>query len=140
MRNMARCFGGDPDGKLHLLLSFAGREASVADPWYTGDFEATWKDVNQGCLALLNRLCPEVRLDFSACRDRSELYGLMQDRMLWQDNWGKNLDALYDILTGLEYLGRSFIITLPDENSPAHAYARRIAEVFNEAGLEVEIR
>ena len=85
MRNMARCFGGDTEGKLHLLLGFAGREDSVADPWYTGDFEATWQDVNEGCLALLNRLYPEVRLDFSGCQSRSELYDLMAERMLWQE-------------------------------------------------------
>ena len=56
MRNMARCFGGDPEGKLHLLLRFAGREDSVADPWYTGDFEATWQDVLAGCRGLLDHI------------------------------------------------------------------------------------
>ena len=60
MRSMARCFGGDPEEKLHLLLSFAGRNASVADPWYTGDFDATWDDVNQGCRALLRSLFPSA--------------------------------------------------------------------------------
>ncbi len=135
MRNMGRCFGGDPEDKLHLLLGFAGREDSVADPWYTGDFEATWQDVNEGCLALLNRLYPEVRLDFSGCQSRDELYALMAERMLWQDGYGRNLDALFDILTGLPHYGRSFVITLPEKESPAHVYAGRIAEVFREAGV-----
>ena len=135
MRNMGRCFGGDPAGKLHLLLDFAGRQDSVADPWYTGDFEATWQDVNEGCLALLNRLYPEVRLDFSGCHSRSELYDLMAGRMLWQEGYGRNLDALYDILTGLPHYGRSFVIRLPDIDAPVYGYAGRIVEVFHEAGV-----
>lgn len=137
MRNMARCFGGDPEGKLHLLLNFAGREDSVADPWYTGDFEATWQDVNEGCLALLNRLYPEVVLDFSGCESREELYDRMAERMLWQEGYGRNLDALYDILTGLPHYGRSFVIRLPEADSPVFDYAGRIAEVFREAGVPV---
>ena len=139
MRNMSRCFGGDPAGKLHLLLGFAGREDSVADPWYTGDFEATWQDVNEGCLALLNQLYPEVRLDFSGCRSRSELYALMAGRMLWQEDYGRNLDALYDILTGLPHYGRSFVIRLPDADTPVHGYAERIVEVFRETGLPLTV-
>ena len=137
MRNMARCFGGDPEGKLHLLLGFAGREASVADPWYTGDFEATWQDVNEGCLALLNHLVPQVRLDLSGCRSREELYDLLADRMLWQETYGRNLDALYDILTGLPHYGRSFVLRLPEADSPVYGYAGRIVEVFREAGVPV---
>ena len=139
MRNMSRCFGGDPAGKLHLLLGFAGREDSVADPWYTGDVEATWQDVNEGCLALLNQLYPEVRLDFSGCRSRSELYALMAERMLWQEDYGQNLDALYDILTGLPHYGRSFVIRLPDADTPVHGYAERIVEVFRETGLPLTV-
>ena len=90
IRNMRRICGGDPDGKVHLLMEYAGgrkepprehseagragrgeaRERSefspqaeteknglcfdeVADPWYTGDFEATWQDVLSGCQGLL---------------------------------------------------------------------------------------
>ena len=56
IRNMHRILGGDPAGKIHKLLSYAGRADSVADPWYTGDFEATWNDVWQGCNALLQTL------------------------------------------------------------------------------------
>ena len=137
MRNMGRCFGGDPEGKLHLLLAFAGREDSVADPWYTGDFEATWQDVNEGCLALLNRLYPEVRLDFSGCQNREDLYDRMAEQMLWQETYGRNLDALFDILTGLPHYGRCFVIRLPELGSPVYDYAGRIAEVFQEAGVPV---
>ena len=53
LRNMRHICGGDPDGKLSLLLDHTGRSRDVADPWYTGDFEATWQDVLAGCQALL---------------------------------------------------------------------------------------
>ena len=57
LRNMHRICGGDLNGKLHLLLEYAGRpSAEVADPWYTGDFEATWRDVLAGCQGLLDIL------------------------------------------------------------------------------------
>ena len=56
LRNMHRMCGGDPEGKLHLLLDFTNRPGNVADPWYTGDFEATWQDVEQGCQGLLHEL------------------------------------------------------------------------------------
>ena len=56
LRNMQRLFGGDPDGKISLLLDHAGVRRDVADPWYTGDFQATWDDVTTGCTALLEEL------------------------------------------------------------------------------------
>ena len=59
LRNMHRMCGGDPEGKLHLLLDFTNRPGNVADPWYTGDFEATWRDVTQGCQGLLQELAQE---------------------------------------------------------------------------------
>lgn len=49
IRNMTRIAGGDPEGKIRMLLN---RE--VADPWYTGNFEATYRDVVEGCTALLD--------------------------------------------------------------------------------------
>lgn len=55
-RNMERLCGGDPAGKISLLLDWCGERAEVADPWYTGDFEATWRDVLRGCRALLEAL------------------------------------------------------------------------------------
>ena len=53
-RNMNRICGGDPEGKIHLLLDFTDRPGEVADPWYTGNFDATWRDVTEGCAGLLN--------------------------------------------------------------------------------------
>ena len=55
--NMRRIYGGDPEGKVKLLLDYAGRTGQeVADPWYTDDFDATWDDVLEGCTALLREL------------------------------------------------------------------------------------
>ena len=60
IRNMLRITGGDPEGKTALLLDYAGRHEEVADPWYTGDFQATWDDVTEGCAALLQALRQEL--------------------------------------------------------------------------------
>ena len=57
LRAMERVCGGDPAGKLRLLLDYAGRPGQeVADPWYTGDFEAAWQDILAGCRGLLDCL------------------------------------------------------------------------------------
>ena len=56
--NMYRILGGDPDGKLHRLLDFAPRTRDIADPWYTGNFDDTYRDILEGCNALLDRLAP----------------------------------------------------------------------------------
>lgn len=56
LRDMYRICGGDFSGKLHLLMDYTDRPGDVADPWYTGDFEATWQDVLAGCQGLLHKL------------------------------------------------------------------------------------
>ena len=56
LRNMNRICGGDPEGKIHLLMDYTARPGEVADPWYTGDFETTWQDVLLGCSQLLQQL------------------------------------------------------------------------------------
>ena len=56
IRNMNRICGGDPEGKIHLLLEYAGSTRDIADPWYTGNFDETWRDVTKGCTALLEEL------------------------------------------------------------------------------------
>ena len=53
IRNMHRIFGSDPDGKILKLLDLTDRGGDVADPWYTGNFEATYRDVTEGCEALI---------------------------------------------------------------------------------------
>ena len=62
IRNMLRMLGGDPEGKISKLLSFAGSERDIADPWYTGNFDDTYQDVLEGCQALLNTLKAEQGL------------------------------------------------------------------------------
>ena len=54
IRNMQRICGGDPEEKIVKLMDYTNRPGDVADPWYTGNFEATWQDVLLGCQALLN--------------------------------------------------------------------------------------
>ena len=56
IRNMYRICGGDPEQKIHQLLDFTDMIGDVADPWYTGNFEATWIDVSEGCQCLLDQL------------------------------------------------------------------------------------
>ena len=56
IRNMKSICDGDPEGKIHKLLDFTSRRGDVADPWYTRDFEATWRDVSEGCQCLLTSL------------------------------------------------------------------------------------
>ena len=54
--DMKRIAGGDPDGKISLLMDYTDHPRDVADPWYTGNFDATWNDVYEGCQELLGYL------------------------------------------------------------------------------------
>ncbi|MBE6639211.1 MAG: low molecular weight phosphotyrosine protein phosphatase [Ruminococcaceae bacterium] len=56
VRNMHRIFGGDPQDKIRKLLSFADDDGDVADPWYTGCFDKTYRDIRRGCEGLLKTL------------------------------------------------------------------------------------
>lgn len=58
IKNMLRMTGNDPKGKVYKLLSFAGKKGDIADPWYTGNFDETYRDVVEGCEALLRQLEP----------------------------------------------------------------------------------
>lgn len=60
LRNMYRICGGDFADKMHLLMDYTNRPGEVADPWYTGDFDATWLDIQEGCQGLLRLLVEEV--------------------------------------------------------------------------------
>ena len=55
-RNMMRILGSDPDGKVSLLLDYTDHPRDIADPWYTGNFDATYEDVKEGCEALLTHI------------------------------------------------------------------------------------
>ena len=56
LAGMNRICGGDPEGKIHLLLDYTNQPGNIADPWYTGDFTATWNDITRGCKGLLSSL------------------------------------------------------------------------------------
>ena len=56
IRNMRAISGGDPEGKIRMLMDYTNRPGDVADPWYTGDFEATWCDVLEGCQGIIRSL------------------------------------------------------------------------------------
>ncbi len=56
IRNIMRIIKSDPENKVSLLLDFAGEHRIIADPWYTGDFDTTYRDVVKGCAALLSKL------------------------------------------------------------------------------------
>ena len=62
LRNMLRRYHNDPKGKISLLLDYTDRPGEVADPWYTGNFDATWRDVTEGCQGFLNQLRSEGRI------------------------------------------------------------------------------
>lgn len=55
LRLIKRIIPEDPEGKIHLMMSYAGISRDVADPWYTGDFETTFQDLLEGCEAMLNQ-------------------------------------------------------------------------------------
>ena len=56
IRNLNRMLKHDPEGKIYKLLSFAGSGRDIADPWYTGDFDETYRDVEEGSEGFLNYL------------------------------------------------------------------------------------
>ena len=56
LRNMRRICGGDPEGKMSLLMDHTARPGSVADPWYTDDFDRAYRDILRGCEGLLRNL------------------------------------------------------------------------------------
>lgn len=62
IRNMNRISGGDTQGKIYKLPSFAGLSKDIADPWYTGNFDETYEDVLEGCEAFLAFLEKEGKL------------------------------------------------------------------------------
>lgn len=56
VRRLRRIVGDDPDGKIHLMMSYTGDFRDVADPWYTGDFETTFQDVLEASEAFLKMI------------------------------------------------------------------------------------
>ena len=63
IRNLNRMLHNDPEGKIYKFLTFAGSNRDIADPWYTGDFDATYRDVVEGCNAFLRYLREKGEID-----------------------------------------------------------------------------
>ena len=63
IRNLNRMLKNDPEGKIYKFLTFAGSNRDIADPWYTGDFDATYRDVVEGCDAFLAYLRKNGEID-----------------------------------------------------------------------------
>lgn len=60
LRNMKYILGEDTENKIHLLLDFSENPRDIADPWYTGDFDAAYNDVTEGCAALMDKILREL--------------------------------------------------------------------------------
>lgn len=56
IREMHRILGGDPEGKIHKLLTYIGSDRDVSDPWYTGRFDVAFRDIYSGCEGLFKSL------------------------------------------------------------------------------------
>ena len=78
IRDLKRIFGGDPDKKVFKMLDFAGREGDVADPWYTGNFDATWKDCSEGCHGLFRQILIDSR--FADEFDNAESFDFSEEK------------------------------------------------------------
>ena len=56
LEDMRKRFGGDPDNKLHMLMDYTDRPGEVADPWFTRDFDAAWRDIYEGCKGMMDKV------------------------------------------------------------------------------------
>ena len=56
IRNMQRILDGDPQDKVRKMMQYAGLDADVADPWYTGGFDKTYRDIEAACKGLLAQI------------------------------------------------------------------------------------
>ena len=88
MRDMMSLYHNDPDGKLSLLMDWVGASRDVADPWYTGDFDTTYEDVDAGCLALVEHLKRIV----SSGRN---LFGIKSEGETKMDAFAKQIEEEY---------------------------------------------
>ncbi len=77
MRNINGIFGGDPDKKVYKMLDFTDRSGDVADPWYTGNFDATWRDVSEGCHGLFRQILtdPKYAAELAECEGDVDVFG-----------------------------------------------------------------
>ncbi len=61
IRNMKCVYYNDPEEKIHLLLEYTGNRRSISDPWYSGDFDTAYREIEEGCIALFKYLTSESR-------------------------------------------------------------------------------
>ena len=66
LRLLRRIIPADPEGKIHLMMSYTGAGRDVADPWYTGDFARTYADLVSGCSSLAQHLIRKHKIKPSA--------------------------------------------------------------------------
>ena len=59
IRNMKCVYHNDPEGKIHLLLEYTGNRRGISDPWYSGDFDTAYREIEEGCIALFKYLTSE---------------------------------------------------------------------------------
>ncbi|MBQ7614998.1 MAG: low molecular weight phosphotyrosine protein phosphatase [Butyrivibrio sp.] len=85
IRNMNHIYGGDPENKIYKMLDFTDREGDVADPWYTGNFDATWRDVSEGCHGLFRKIltdpkyAKELQAEYDDWGEEEDDKGLIHD-------------------------------------------------------------
>lgn len=64
VRDMRRIVGEKNAKKVKMLLDFTSRPRAIADPWYTGDFDETFQDIIEGCMAFLDYLQQHEMAEF----------------------------------------------------------------------------
>ena len=62
LKNMKRIIGDDEAQKVYRLLDFSNRPRDIADPWYTGNFDVTYEDIYEGCIAFIQYLKKQNRI------------------------------------------------------------------------------
>ncbi|WP_026658401.1 low molecular weight protein-tyrosine-phosphatase [Butyrivibrio sp. AC2005] len=89
IRDLKRLFGNDPDGKVYKMLEFADRTGDVADPWYTGNFDDTWRDCSDGCHGLFRSIItdPAYIDELSENMDSTDYDDDYMDRGLIHDDF-----------------------------------------------------
>lgn len=62
IKNICKIAGSDTNNKVFKLLDWTDRGGDIADPWYTGNFDVTYDDIREGCLAFLRHLNKEGKI------------------------------------------------------------------------------
>ena len=61
IHNMQWMYHNDPERKIHLLLEYTGIRKSISDPWYSGDFDTAYREIEEGCIALFEHFTNESK-------------------------------------------------------------------------------